>query len=1037
VQAPLRPHDEAQRLDALRAYQLNELAEPAFDDLTALAAHICDAPISLISLVDDKRQWFKSKFGTPLSETSREVSFCGHAILEPDVFVVPDTALDPRFADNPLVTGDLNIRFYAGAPLVTPEGHTLGALCVMDSVPRQLTASQHEALRVLSRQVMAQLDLHRQAHALHESEARLRLVTDNSRVGLVVVDRDHRYVYANGAYAEILDLPSPAIVGLRVPDVLRDMYEGQVRARLEQAFAGSRTSDELRKTTAQGDEHYGVRYEPANVEGAVRLVIVVITDITEHKKAALASSRLAAIVESSNDAIIGLDLDGVITSWNRGAEALFGYTADEMSGTSRSRLAPAGRRDEDDRILEKITRGEPAQHFETQRQAKDGRLIDLWVISSPIKDAAGRIVGVSNVARDITHRKRSEAALRASEDRYRTLFDYAPDGILIADRDGNYVDANPSACRMLGRSREELVGRSALDIVTPDEVAHIAPALHSIESTADYHREWLFRRKDGATFPADVIATQMPDGDILAMFRDVSERNLAVEAVRVAEERMRFALQNANVGIWDMDYTTGVLQWSETLEAQYGMEPGTFGGTFDSFMDRVHPDDRARLREQLEQATQSGAIISMDHRTIWPDGRVRWLSGAGRVLLGTLGEPLRGLGISLDVTERHALEAQYQQAQRMEAVGRLAGGVAHDFNNLLTAILGYCELLLGALNPNDPLRDDVLEIQRAGISAAGLTRQLLAFSRKQIIEPTRLDLNVVVGDMRAMLGRIIGEDVPIVLGLRPGPASITADRGQIEQIIVNLAVNARDAMPMGGALTIETSHVALDEDSAALHFAVPPGTYVTLTVTDTGMGMTPDVQSHLFEPFFTTKDLGKGTGLGLATVHGIVARCGGSISVYSEVGKGTSFKVYFPLADAAEAVINAPAPVVRRHVGTHTVLVVEDAAGLRELTRRLLQREGYAVHLAANAGEALRLFDQHESIDVVLTDVVMPGASGPELTRQLVERRPALKVIYMSGYTEEAIVQHGVLRSGIAFLHKPFSSETLRNKLREVLDEPE
>jgi two-component system, cell cycle sensor histidine kinase and response regulator CckA len=917
VQAPLAPHDEAQRLQALRAYRLDALAEPAFDDLTALAAHICDTPISLISLVDDTRQWFKSSFGMALIDTSREASFCAHAILEPDVFVVPDTALDQRFADNPLVTGILQLRFYAGVPLVTAEGHALGALCVMDYIPRALLPSQHEALRVLGQQVMAQLDLRRQTHALHDSEARLRLVTDNSRVGLVAVDRDHRYVYANDAYAHILELPSPVIVGLLVRDVLRDVYEEQIRPRLDQAFAGIRTTDELHKTTAHGDEHYGIRYEPADVEGAVRLVVVVITDITEHKIAALASRRLAAIVESSNDAIIGLDLSGIITSWNRAAEELFGYQAGEIVGASMVRLIPADRKHEEGPIFERIKRGERVQHFETQRQTKDGRLIDVSITMSPVEDMTGRLIGASKMARDI------------------------------------------------------------------------------------------------------------------------SERSGAADAVRVAEERMRFALNNANVGIWDMDYVTGVLQWSETLEAQYGLEPGTFGSTFGAFIERVHPDDRAGLREQLEQATQSGAVISMDHRTIWPDGKVRWLSGAGRVLLDAHGEPRRGLGISLDVTERHTLEAQYQQAQRMEAVGRLAGGVAHDFNNLLTAILGYCELLLGALNASDPLRNDVLEIQRAGLSAAGLTRQLLAFSRKQIIEPTRFDLNGVVVEMRAMLGRIIGEDVAIVLGLRAGATSITADRGQVEQIILNLSVNARDAMPTGGTLTIETSHVALDEDSAALHFAVKPGTYVTLTVTDTGMGMTPEVQSHLFEPFFTTKDLGKGTGLGLATVHGIVARCGGTVSVYSEVGKGTSFKAYFPLADPAEAVIKAPAPVVRRHVGAHAVLVVEDAPGLRELTRRLLEREGYAVHLAANAKEALRLFEQHESIDVVLTDVVMPGASGPELTQQLVERRPALKVIYMSGYTEEAIVQHGVLRSGIAFLHKPFSSDTLTRKLREVLDEPE
>jgi signal transduction histidine kinase len=413
---------------------------------------------------------------------------------------------------------------------------------------------------------------------------------------------------------------------------------------------------------------------------------------------------------------------------------------------------------------------------------------------------------------------------------------------------------------------------------------------------------------------------------------------------------------------------------------------------------------------------------------------VRWLSGAGRILLGENGAPVRGVGISLDVTERHILEEQYQQAQRMEAVGQLAGGVAHDFNNLLTVILGYCELLLADLDPDDRRQADIAEIQKAGESAAGLTRQLLAFSRKQFIEPTLLDLNVVVAEMRTMLERLIREDVKVRLGLRPDLALVKADRGQIEQIIVNLAVNARDAMPKGGTLTIQTANVELDEHYAATHLAARPGRYVALTLTDTGTGITPEVKAHLFEPFFTTKEPGKGTGLGLATVHGIVTRGGGSVNVYSEVGHGTSFEVYFPRADVGEAVVDVPVPVARPRAGSETVLVVEDSDGLRELAKRMLERRGHKVLVAANADEALRLFEGNGSIDVLLTDVVMPGASGPELTKQLVGLRPGLKVIYMSGYTEEAIVQHGVLEPGIAFLHKPFTSETLGRKIREVLD---
>ena len=331
---------------------------------------------------------------------------------------------------------------------------------------------------------------------------------------------------------------------------------------------------------------------------------------------------------------------------------------------------------------------------------------------------------------------------------------------------------------------------------------------------------------------------------------DITDRNQAVEALRTAEERMRFALEAAGVGIWDMDYTTGALRWSAILEAQYGLQPGTFGGTIETFMERVHPEDRDALIETMAQAKLSGSDFRSQHRAIWPDGTVRWLSGAGRVHLGEHGEPVRAVGITMDVTERRTLEEQYQQAQKMEAIGRLAGGVAHDFNNLLTVILGYCGLLLADFDPDDQRQADIAEIQKAGASAAALTRQLLAFSRKEIIEPTLLNLNVVVADMREMVGRLIGEDVQVVLGLRSELAPVMADRGQVEQIVLNLAVNARDAMPAGGTLTIETANVELGENYATTHLSLKPGSYVVLTVSDTGTGMTPQVHGPAVRAVF-------------------------------------------------------------------------------------------------------------------------------------------------------------------------------------------
>jgi len=653
---------------------------------------------------------------------------------------------------------------------------------------------------------------------------------------------------------------------------------------------------------------------------------------------------------------------------------------------------------------------------------------------------AGQVGRIYELEHEISERKSSQSALRDERDRAQRCLDTADVVLLALNLDGQITLINRMGCDLLGWEETELVGRDWVDTCLPDwsrsafrqqfdrlvggdlSIIHSTILARSGEERLIEWRNTLLRDDAGCVTGTFSSGT------------DVTERTQAVEALRTAEERMRFALDSANVGIWDMDYRSGVLRWSETLEAHHGLRPGTFGKTFEAFVERIHPDDRASVLETIGTAMKSGSDFSLQNRIVWPDGTVRWLTGAGRILLGEHGEPVRGLGIFIDVTDRRALEAQYHHAQKMEAIGRLAGGVAHDFNNLLTGILGYCELLLADFDPDDPRQADIAEIRKAGASAAGLTRQLLAFSRREIIEPALLDLNMVMDDMRAMLGRLIGEDVEIVLRLRPELAPLMADRGQLEQIVMNLAVNARDAMPRGGRLTIETANVELDENYAKAHFGVSPGPYVALTVSDTGTGMTPDVQDRLFEPFFTTKKLGSGTGLGLATVHSIVGTTGGSINVYSEVGTGTSFKVYFPRADAAAMVVDTPPQAARALGGGETVLVVEDAEGLRKLTRRLLERQGYTVLVAGNADEALGLFEANASIAVLVTDVVMPGGSGPDLARQLIERRPALKVVYMSGYTEDTIVQHGIVKAGIAFVHKPFTSETLGRNIRDVLD---
>jgi PAS domain S-box-containing protein len=526
-----------------------------------------------------------------------------------------------------------------------------------------------------------------------------------------------------------------------------------------------------------------------------------------------------------------------------------------------------------------------------------------------------------------------------------------------------------------------------------------------------------------------VLAGQV--GRIFELEGEIFDRKQAELALPFERDRAQRYLDTAEVILLALDPEGRI-----TLVNRYACS--VLGWTSDELRGRDWIDTclpvRLRAAARVNFANLlAGDISVVENPVLTKSGEERLIEWRNTVPHDGAGRTLGTFSSGADITGRRALEAQYQQAQKMEAIGRLAGGVAHDFNNLLTVILGHCELMLSELSPSDATQSGLTEIQKAGTSAAGLTRQLLAFSRKQIIEPTLLDLNDVVTHLRAMLGRLIGEDVKVLLGLRPDLGFVKADRGQVEQIVVNLAVNARDAMPKGGTLTIETANVELDEHYAKSHLSVKPGHYVVLTMSDTGTGMTPDVQARLFEPFFTTKDVGKGTGLGLATVHGIAMGNGGSVNVYSEIGRGSSFKVYFPRVKGDRVSVEVPTPV-RPRTGPATVLVVEDAEGLRELTRRLLQRQGYTVLVAANADEARREFERNDSIDVLLTDVVMPGASGPELTKQLVQQRPALKVIYMSGYTEDAIIQHGVLNSGIAFLHKPFTSDTLGRKIREVLE---
>jgi PAS domain S-box-containing protein len=453
--------------------------------------------------------------------------------------------------------------------------------------------------------------------------------------------------------------------------------------------------------------------------------------------------------------------------------------------------------------------------------------------------------------------------------------------------------------------------------------------------------------------------------------------------------------------------------------------------------EQIHPDDRKQVLAAAEEARKTGVGRRVEYRIRHKDGPWHVLESTASAVRNAHGSVEKLIIVNRDITERKQLEEQLFLSQKLEAVGRLSGGIAHDFNNILGVIIGYSEALQQKIGPDDPFREAVDEIEKAGQRAASLTQQLLAFSRKQVLEPKILDLNSIVNDVDKMLRRLIGEDIELKAILSQDLGRVKADRGQIEQVIMNLAVNSRDAMPCGGKLTLETSNGVLTEADAARHRYVVPGPCVMLQVSDTGMGMDAEVQSHIFEPFFTTKGKGKGTGLGLATVYGIVKQSGGYIWLESESGKGTKFNICLPRAEGVdEEAVRETVKPVRRAAGPQTILLVEDEPSLRKLTRRTLVEAGYTVLEAADATEAMEVARRSGSpVDILLTDIVMPGMNGHELAGQLSPGRPDMKVLFMSGYTDGAVATHGVLKPGTTILRKPFSRDTLVKYVADILAE--
>jgi two-component system, cell cycle sensor histidine kinase and response regulator CckA len=1135
-------------------------------------------------------------------------------------------------------------------------------------------------------------------------------------------DRHGRFVFANQSFARAVGLGDPKeIVGRTDLDFFpRQMalkYMSDDRIVLETGRQEVNIEEPF--LTTSGSVLWVLTTKVPLFDGSQRVtgLFGMCRDITRRKELEKRNQQLATIVESSDDAIVGFDLDRRITTWNKGAELLLGYTEEEMIGAPTSRTIPPELEEQAHRMRERVIQGEKVVRYETTRLRKDGSRIIVSLTLSAIRDAENRILGIASIAHDITERTLAEESLRETEMRLAAIVEFLPDATFAIDQKGIVIAWNQAMEEMTGVAAKEMLGKGNYEYAIPfyqERRPILIDLVRSLDADiGNFYRNVLQREKD--ILIAEVPFPRLRDRENVFLWgkasvlydskgrvagaiesiRDVTELRREQEALHASEERYRNLVQNlgeglavvdqsgriqfANpaaekiftrppgglVGINVADYvgkekaakiftaighvhrggniadtltTTGSDGRTRTLE--YSASPqfdheGGFAASLFAFRDCTEqrrleesleqerkllltlinnlPDyiylkdregkfvlvnqaqarlagasdprelidtsdydylpkdladkhrsdevqvmERARSLVNIEEQNQDAAgkprwVLTTKVPLVGVDGKVTGLVGIGRditerkgteealresnkkyhLLLDTLnegvwaiderdatmfvnprmasmmgcteeellgknifgflrapslaaereragverasilgqfdgefqrkdgsriitrlkiapimgarGEYLGSIASVIDITEQRKAEGEVQQlqkqllqAQKMEAIGRLAGGVAHDFNNLLTTILGNVELIRTEKSSHGVIGDLAQEVQKAALRAAELTHQLLAFSRKQMLQPKTLDLNGLVENLSKMLRRLIGEDIELELRLDPEAGSVKADPGQIEQVILNLAVNARDAMALGGRLILETLNVETDGEPLSGCFEIPAGPYVIMKVSDTGAGMDETVKAHLFEPFFTTKDLGKGTGLGLSTVYGIVKQSGGYIAVDSRPGQGTSFTILLPRVYAGTASMEALDIQHRPRGGTERVLIVEDEPSVLRLVTRMLKSLGYTVFSACCPDDALSLpvLDERGGPDLLLADVVLPGMKGTELARRMQERMPGLRVLFISGYTDETTFHEEVLSEGGAFLLKPFSREVLGNKVREVLDRP-
>lgn len=1052
--------NEAKRATILNSLQLLDTPrEERFDRLARLAQRVFTVPIVIVSLVDQERQWFKACLGLDLNEIPRELSFCEYNIKQEEPLVITDTLLDPVFENNPYVVGEPYVRFYAGQTLFY-EGLAIGSVCVIDQRPREFSSEDRTSLLDIAMllqnefgndQFRAALYARQQAeNELYRSEQQYRTLAENLPDAIARADREGRYVYVNPAFERTTHRPGHLFIGKNAAEI----------DALESALAPWSLS--IKTVVETGKPHsYELEYRPNNSEalryyhvssvpefgpdGQVEYVLGVSRDITESKltEAKLRESEQLFTILFKN-APVSLSLlrlsDDVYLEANDQYLKLYGYSRDEVIGHSGHELG-YDLISERSRFIEEINKRGKISNWEYTTQTKTGKTI-VGIINAEKLLYRGEACALITFV-DLTERLRVELELHESQARFASLFQVAPVSLtLIRLSDGVYVEVNDTLLKNSGYRREDIIGRNSTELgwSSPRQLEQIGQILR--EQGYIFNLEFEISRVNGERREGYINASLINyNGELclISSFFDATELRRMERELRRSQERLQTLVDNLPVTLFTID-PQGLITSAEGngLEDTI-LAPALAEGcnVLEILKDRP---EVVQWLQQLLTGYPANGMLNLNNV---------FLEIHALPTYDTRGQIIGACWVGVNVTERvrteeelHDKEEKLLQSQKMEAIGRLAGGVAHDFNNLLTAILGCAELLLldmaGAADPQH--YDLAQEIKSAAEQAGALTRQLLAFSRKQLLQPKILDLNSVIVGTVKLLYRLIGDRIEIVSRLDPQLGLIKADPNQLEQILINLAVNARDAMQPkgGGQLLIETGNVVLDEASFDSEFKVVPGSYVMLSVSDTGIGMNAQTLSRIFEPFFTTREIGHGTGLGLSTVYGIIQQSGGYILPYSQPGVGTSFKIYLPKLDKVE---EAPARVVAKFTspldGWETILLVEDEDKVRDLIRKILVKHGYKVLEARNAMEALAISQNHNSpIELLLTDVIMPEITGPELAQRLKTSRSDTKVLFISGYSEQTNFdkQGWELKSNHNFLEKPFKTEALLRKLRQILE---